>query len=114
MSTITPIFTFDIICFDVLPTYKGSSGNNLTNVVQSVYFSLTATYNDYTTTIPSTCSLLYPSPGSFITFTDLTKDLVATSINQNCYALPSQQQILTNNILSQFQPAVVNMSPPFS
>ena len=50
----------------------------------------------------------------FISFTSLTKDVVENCINQNCYALPSLQQILSNNILSQFQSAVVNMSLPFS
>ena len=85
----------------MLPTYTHSSGNDLTNVVQTVYFNLTATYNDYTTTIPSTCSLSYPNATTFITFKDLTKDVVENRINKNCYALPSLQQILTNNLLSQ-------------
>ena len=70
MSSITPIFTFNIICFDVLPTYTDQSGNNITNVVKTIYFNLTATYNDYTSTIPSTCSLSYPDASTFITFTD--------------------------------------------
>ena len=74
----------------------------------------TATSNDYTTTLPSTCYLSYPVPGSFISFTDLTKNVVENWINKNCYTLPSLQQIHTDNMLSQFQPAVVNMAPPFS
>ena len=106
MSSITPIFILDTICFDVLPTYIDCSGNNLTKVVQTVYFKLIASFNDYTTTFPSTCFISYLSAYTFLTLTDLTKDVVENWINKYCYALPSLQQILRNIELSQFQQAV--------
>ena len=43
IASIAPTFSFHIICFDVLPAYTNSCGNNLTKTVQAVYFNLTAT-----------------------------------------------------------------------
>ena len=108
MSELVPVFSYDIICLDVVPL-----NSPFTNVIKTIYFNYTATYDKYQTTIPSTASLPDVDSSNFISYDDVTKDILVSWIETYSCELSTLQRLLTNNISVQLKDNIVHLPPPF-
>ena len=67
--TTDTIFTWQINNFEIIPNYNG-----LANVVKTVYFTYTGTYENYTAKIDGTVTLEDPNPINFAPYENLQQN----------------------------------------
>ena len=110
---VTPVFTWNISKMEVIPAFNGLS-NTVKNVYWVYYGNVVINNKNYSSYYSDITALPPPPPlgDSFISYEDLTKEIVEGWLN-SLVNLTFVRGFIYNNIQNEFSPPVVSLPLPF-